>query len=179
MVVHYSRVNSSQFTCRLSLKMDRAMNKNLWCTVLISDIQKYHLSQTMVSSNQCVGRLRIPWIDSKHTRSKPVLVITLITVVTVYTFMFRLSFEWEIELSPKRKIISTFLGQEPLLLSFMPSKGNHQTARYEITERVNAPFNRDCRTHMGDNSTWWCMYSRLLLAALLIYTLDSLHKSSH
>ncbi len=31
---------------------------------MISDLQKYHLSQTMVSSNRYVGHLRIPWIDS-------------------------------------------------------------------------------------------------------------------
>ncbi len=30
---------------------------------MISDLQKYHLS-LMVSSNRCVGRLRIAWIDS-------------------------------------------------------------------------------------------------------------------
>ncbi len=33
---------------------------------MISDLQKYHLSQTMVSSNRYVGRLRINWIDSNN-----------------------------------------------------------------------------------------------------------------
>ncbi len=35
-------------------------------SILISDLQKYHLSQTMVSSNRYVGRLLIPWIDSRY-----------------------------------------------------------------------------------------------------------------
>ncbi len=46
------------------------MNKKLWCTVsdgksiLISDLQKCHLSQPMVSSIRYGGRLQIPWVDS-------------------------------------------------------------------------------------------------------------------
>ncbi len=36
---------------------------------MTSDLQKYHLSQTMVSSNWYIGRLRIPWIDSSTNYS--------------------------------------------------------------------------------------------------------------
>ncbi len=37
---------------------------------MISDLQTYHLSQTMVSSNRYVGHLRIPWIDSNSKKGR-------------------------------------------------------------------------------------------------------------
>ncbi len=61
-------VESIQETGRQSFKIGRGDEQKLlmqFVSILISDLQKYHLSQTMVSSNRYVGRLRIPSIDSR------------------------------------------------------------------------------------------------------------------
>ncbi len=60
-----NHVESIQGTSRQSLKMGRGDKKKplMHCirrlTILISNLQKCHLSQTMVSSNRYVGRLRM------------------------------------------------------------------------------------------------------------------------
>ncbi len=69
------KLESIQGTWKLSLKMGRGDEQKppMHCirqkSVLISDLQKCHLSQTMVSSNRCVGRLGFDWIDSDHNHS--------------------------------------------------------------------------------------------------------------
>ena len=67
-----NQLESIQGTCRLSLKMSKGDEQKplLHCirqqSILISDLQKCHVSQTMVSSNRYVGSLQIAWIDSSN-----------------------------------------------------------------------------------------------------------------
>ncbi len=78
----YYRVDKG--TCRLiNLKMGRGDEQKPLCTVsdgksiLISDLQKCHLSQIMVSSYRYVGCLQIPWINCNENTTRYVYHNTL------------------------------------------------------------------------------------------------------